>query len=1224
MTNPFEARSNDRAALASGPRRQSWWATTPIWCWLLLLTALAASFGVSEWEQRDATEQTARRAHTQARRIIDAFEADLAKLELIARSVVSTLAAGARFDERNWSRYVDGLRLQDAYGDAILSVAFAERVPQAVLEQHLASQRRLHAEYAVKPDMVRDTYYPIVLMRRITEPEVPAPIGFDPFTVPERRAAMAAALARRDITYSGAIIQVRASGPDSAGAPSTAPGVILVSPVFPEEADRPESGFVGITFRPNQFIARTVGTATGIGATLTLTTGESGPVELRIGSPGPSGDVTVRETTDITRGDARWRLDVVVHDTIPTQTALLATLIAGSLALFGLAIAFDRGRQQARAALAEARADGDARFRDFAKDAPFILWVCDRDLQPTFVNDAWGEATGQPSEVARGRGWRDFVHPDDLPAVTETFRKVVLAPAPCTVRARTRMKDGSYRWYLANVRPRRDADGNHVGFIGITFDIDELKSAENALERERGLLRGVLDGSPACIFAKDVDHRYILMNPAVKDLMGLEADKFIGRTDIDFYPPEAAALNMSQDDYVLQHGASLRTQEPFVDGGGRRRWMLKTKNPVTLSTGEQMVVGWALDITDLKRLETEAAVARRRIEALHQLATRTLAGESPAALRDLAIGAIETLIAGARARLLPLSGAATDRATPEGFEHAPAALALLQSGNPMVLPGGASDLPAEESAGLLPGDARARITAPLGAGDRLRGALSVESDDERDWTADEIQATVEIAGALTAALEFCDSRAERDRAECALNESRLLLDGIIEGLPVGLAVKDETGRWILTNEALAAITGRPRDSLVGRTNDEIFPPDVARVFDEEDDAVMDTGVPVSVEWQITNPASRMPWVVKSKSRLTLPDGRRFLISAMADITPQKQAILEVERNRRFLDALLNALPQAVYVRDRAGVVILANQAYFHHTQRRPDEVMGRSTREIYGDAVGLILERQDEEVWAAGKAVTFEQRTMDPRIIARWQLKSKTPITMEDGSRYMVGVSADITPLKQAAADLERSKQFVEALIDAVPQGIFVKDAEGRWILVNETFLRLLHLRRGDIIGRTNREIFGPVNGARFDEQDEIAWRGSAPLLYEEESPTTIDGATMWQSKSKTAMTMADGSRYLICTVLDSTDRRSADLALQRNRAFLNAIIDAVPVLIFVKDAAHRVGRAATSSGGRTSTCCPRSTPHARSPRTTPCWPAARRSPPNSSSGSATSRRGGC
>jgi len=154
--------------------------------------------------------------------------------------------------------------------------------------------------------------------------------------------------------------------------------------------------------------------------------------------------------------------------------------------------------------------------------------------------------------------------------------------------------------------------------------------------------------------------------------------------------------------------------------------------------------------------------------------------------------------------------------------------------------------------------------------------------------------------------------------------------------------------------------------------------------------------------------------------------------------------------------------------------------------------------------VGRILESQDSAAWASGKVATFEQKTMDPLVTAQWQLKSKAPITMDDGSRYLVGLATDITPLERAAAALESSKQFVEALVDAVPQGIFVKDAEGRWILVNEPFLRISAVTREQIIGRTKLEIYDPVDGARFDEQDAAAWRAATTLLFEETPPKAV------------------------------------------------------------------------------------------------------------------------
>lgn len=721
-----------------------------IWPWVVLLTALAASFGLWEWQRHDAAMEAALRARTQARRAIDAFEADLAelaKLELTARAIAATVGTNVRFDEEGWRRYVDALDLPGVHGSAILAVAFAERVPHAGLGAHVERQRRIHPASGVQQADVRGIYHPIVLLRRITEPGIPAPIGFAPFTMPERRTAMMEALAKRGIAYSGAMVHARATLPRDRNLPDSSPGVVMLVPVFPAVAAGPEAGFVGIALRPEKLLTRSLGAEPGIGATLTPKHGEKGPVQLRVGNTEATGDMTAHETAPSARGGVSWQLDVLVTDTLPTQSALFDALIAGACALFAICVGIDRSRRPARAALVHARADGDARFRDLANDAPFMLWVSDAKMHPTYVNDAWSSTTRQPSQIARGHGWHDFVHPDDLPAITQTFRAMAGAPIPCTVRGRMLMHDGTYRWHLANVRPRRDADGNQIGFIGISFDVHELQSAEIALERERGLLRGVLDGSPACIFVKDDAHRYILQNPAVETLRGIGAEQLLGRTDSEFFPPETAARYLAQDEAVMRSGVLLRTQEMFDDADGRQRWMLKTKNLVTLSSGERLLVGWALENTDMKRLEAETATARRRIEAQHQLATWTLAGDAPPALGDLAVGAIASLIPGTAVRLLPMTDAGAEATVAQVFAGAPMALARLQAGHAVVLPGGPSEASAEESEGLLPADVRARIAVPLGHGDHLQGALSVEARTDRTWGADDVQVAMEIAEA---------------------------------------------------------------------------------------------------------------------------------------------------------------------------------------------------------------------------------------------------------------------------------------------------------------------------------------------------------------------------------------------------------------------------------------------------------------------------------------------
>ncbi|MGH8269624.1 MAG: PAS domain-containing protein, partial [Steroidobacteraceae bacterium] len=64
---------------------------------------------------------------------------------------------------------------------------------------------------------------------------------------------------------------------------------------------------------------------------------------------------------------------------------------------------------------------------------------------------------------------------------------------------------------------------------------------EEALRRERSLLRTIIESLPAHIYAKDRDSRFIACNETVAQCMGTTPRGAIGKTDFDFYPPEMAA-----------------------------------------------------------------------------------------------------------------------------------------------------------------------------------------------------------------------------------------------------------------------------------------------------------------------------------------------------------------------------------------------------------------------------------------------------------------------------------------------------------------------------------------------------------------------------------------------------------------------------------------------------------------------------------------------------------
>ncbi len=89
--------------------------------------------------------------------------------------------------------------------------------------------------------------------------------------------------------------------------------------------------------------------------------------------------------------------------------------------------------------------------------------------------------------------------------------------------------------------------------------------------------------------------------------------------------------------------------------------------------------------------------------------------------------------------------------------------------------------------------------------------------------------------------------AERERAIRALEQSHSTLHAVIEGTPDLISVRDLAGRYLMINSAGAAAAGRPAEEIIGKTNAELFPDDIARALSERDARVLETGETVTYE-----------------------------------------------------------------------------------------------------------------------------------------------------------------------------------------------------------------------------------------------------------------------------------------------------------------------------------------------------------------------------------------
>jgi PAS domain S-box-containing protein len=154
-------------------------------------------------------------------------------------------------------------------------------------------------------------------------------------------------------------------------------------------------------------------------------------------------------------------------------------------------------------------------------------------------------------------------------------------------------------------------------------ELAERKQAEQALAKERNLLRTLIDNLPDMIYVKDTQGRFVVCNPAVAQLMGGDApEDLIGKTDYDFFDRERADFFAEGERQVFEHQQPvLARREMVVNPVGNRRWLLSTKVPLYDADGDLMgLVGIGRDITELQQALEAEHDQRTLVEALRDTA----------------------------------------------------------------------------------------------------------------------------------------------------------------------------------------------------------------------------------------------------------------------------------------------------------------------------------------------------------------------------------------------------------------------------------------------------------------------------------------------------------------------------------------------------------------------------------------------------------------------------
>jgi PAS domain S-box-containing protein len=372
---------------------------------------------------------------------------------------------------------------------------------------------------------------------------------------------------------------------------------------------------------------------------------------------------------------------------------------------------------------------------------------------------------------------------------------------------------------------------------------------------------------------------------------------------------------------------------------------------------------------------------------------------------------------------------------------------------------------------------------------------------------------------------------------------RLLFDS--HPLPMFVVDLDSL-RFLAVNDAAVAHYGYVRDQFLRLTVLDIRPAELREGFA---DRFRGFGEFQADEGWSHQKADGTVFEAAVYSRRLMYEGRVARLASVIDITERRRAERERDRNREFLDLIIDNVPITILVKEATDrKYVLLNQAGEKLWGMPRAQVVGKTAYELFPRTRADLIDAHDEQTLRSDRPFVLGEHSSYVRADESRIVTSKTfAIRDADGKpQYLVSVVEDITERRRAENERDRNRQFLDQIIDNVPMPIVVKDAgERRVILVNRATEKLWGISRAQALGKTVRDLFSQAQADTIEAADEEVLRSDVPVFVEaHQNYAGVDDARIITS-TKSAIRDRDGTpQYLISVVEDVTERKAMEQQL--------------------------------------------------------------------------------
>lgn len=426
---------------------------------------------------------------------------------------------------------------------------------------------------------------------------------------------------------------------------------------------------------------------------------------------------------------------------------------------------------------------------------------------------------------------------------------------------------------------------------------------------------------------------------------------------------------------------------------------------------------------------------------------------------------------------------------------------------------------------------------------------------------------------------------DRQQAEETLKTQERQIKSLIDNIPHIAWLKDSESRFIAVNEPFGQACGLSPELLVGKTDYDIWPKELAEIYRLDDFQVMASGKQKRVEEPVVNAQGNRIWIESIKTPIYSDTHEIIGTAGIAqDITELKQTQAALQQLNEELEARVAERTAALQQTEARFQRLAANiPGTIYQLRLTPDGIpsftyVSAFSQEIYELAPENIQENptllfemvHPDDRSSLQSSVTLSAQTLQPWLWEgrhltpsgklKWLQIAARPEKQTNGDVIWDGVSLDISDRKQAEQQLQQQAQFLQSIWEGVDYGIFVLDVleEGtdfRYAAFNPAMSRTSRMSVESLVGKKVSEALSPEMAAAYCQRYRECVNAGKTISFEEKF--CIYGEETWWLLSATPLRDSSSRIHqIVITATNITDRKAAELAVTESEEKFRKLVE--------------------------------------------------------------------